>query len=92
MLLWRRRGAKGAKGAKGGQGGGVEEEGRGGFGAGFSVEAKLELDQEEISRIATILREAARTRYLEVGEIEQESRAGEIVLRSRIYEPEEEYE
>ena len=73
---------------QGGQGGCVEEEDRSGFGA----EARLELEQEEISRIATILGEAARTRYLEVGEIEQESRAGEIVLRFRIYEPEEEYE
>ena len=55
-------------------------------------EVKLELGQEEISRIATILGEAARARYLEVGEIELESRPGEIVVRSRVYEPEEEYE
>ena len=59
---------------------------------GFTGEARLELGKEEISRIATILGEAARTRYLEVGEIKLESRPGEIVVRSRVYEPEEEYE
>lgn len=55
-------------------------------------EARFELDRGEISRIATILGEAARTRYLEVGEVKVECRPGEIVVRSRVYEPEEEYE
>ena len=54
--------------------------------------ARLDLDQEEISRITAILEEAALTRYLEVGNLKVESRPGEIVLRSRVYEPEEEYE
>ncbi len=52
----------------------------------------LELNREEISRIATILGDAARTRYLAVGDLNVESRPGEIVVRSPIYEPEEEYE
>lgn len=55
-------------------------------------QARLRLDREEISRIAAILGEAARTRYLEVGEFKVESRPGEIVMRSLVYEPEEEYE
>lgn len=55
-------------------------------------EARLKLVSEEILEIATILGRAARTRYLEVGGIEVESRPGEIILRSRVYEPEEEYE
>lgn len=55
-------------------------------------DARLELNQEEISRIAAILGEAARTSYLEVGDIRIEYRPGEIVVRSLVYEPEEEYE
>lgn len=58
----------------------------------FAGGARLELGREEKSRIAAILGEAARTRYLEVGELEFTARSGEIVLRSRVYEPEEEYE
>ena len=54
--------------------------------------ARLDLGDEEVAKIAAILGEAARTRYLEVGTLEFESRPGEIVVRSRIYEPEEEYE
>ena len=54
--------------------------------------ARLDLGKEEISRIAAILGEAAQTRYLEVGNLTLESRPGQIVLRSRVYEPEEEYE
>lgn len=53
---------------------------------------RLELRNEEISGIAAILGEAARTRYLAVGDLDVESRAGEIILRVRVYEPEEEYE
>ena len=54
--------------------------------------ARLDLGDEEVAKIAAILGEAARTRYLEVGTLEFESRPGEIVVRSRVYEPEEEYE
>ncbi|CAN5884080.1 hypothetical protein BH23ACT11_BH23ACT11_06180 [soil metagenome] len=57
-----------------------------------SGQARLDLTREEISRIAAILGEAARTRYMEVGELNVESRPGEIVMRSRVYEPEEQYE
>ncbi|MGF1471939.1 MAG: ATP-binding protein [Rubrobacteraceae bacterium] len=54
--------------------------------------ARLDLRAEEMSGIAAILGEAARSRYLEIGDLKIEARPGEIVLRSRIYEPEEEYE
>jgi Histidine kinase-, DNA gyrase B-, and HSP90-like ATPase len=52
----------------------------------------LELGEEESARIADILRRAARARYMEVEELRFESRLGEISLRARVYEPEEEYE
>jgi hypothetical protein len=52
----------------------------------------LELGEEESTRIADILRRAARAGYLEVEELRFESRPGEISLRARVYEPEEEYE
>ena len=52
----------------------------------------LELGEEESARIADILRQAARAGYMEVEELRFESRPGEISLRARVYEPEEEYE
>jgi hypothetical protein len=52
----------------------------------------LELREEETPHIADILRRAARARYMEVEELRFESRPGEISLRARVYEPEEEYE
>jgi hypothetical protein len=52
----------------------------------------LELGEEESARIADILRRAARAGYMEVEELRIESRAGEISLRARVYEPEEQYE
>jgi hypothetical protein len=52
----------------------------------------LELGEEEKRGIADILRRAARGGYLELGELELRSRPGEISVRARIYEPEEEYE
>jgi Histidine kinase-, DNA gyrase B-, and HSP90-like ATPase len=54
--------------------------------------AVLELGEEESARIADILRRAARAGYLEVEELRFESRPGEISLRARVYEPEEQYE
>ena len=52
----------------------------------------LELGEEESARIADILRRAARAGYLEIEDLRLESRPGEISLRARVYEPEEEYE
>jgi len=52
----------------------------------------LELGEEESARIMDILRRAARAGYMEVEGLRFESRPGEISLRARIYEPEEQYE
>ena len=52
----------------------------------------LEVGEEERGAVADILRRAARASYLEVGELELESRPGEISVRARVYEPEEDYE
>ena len=52
----------------------------------------LRLGEEERAGIADILRRAARAGYLEVEDLRFESRPGEISIRARVYEPEEEYE
>jgi hypothetical protein len=52
----------------------------------------LVLGEEERGGIADILRSAATASYLELGEFELRSRPGEISMRARVYEPEEEYE
>lgn len=52
----------------------------------------LELGDEETAGIADILRRAARAGYLEIEDVRLESRPGEISVRARVYEPEEEYE
>jgi hypothetical protein len=61
---------------------------RGGVGEG----PLLALGEEERSAIADILRRTARASYLEVGEFELRTRPGEVSVRARVYEPEEEYE
>jgi len=62
---------------------------RGAVGGGGPV---LTLGSEETAGIADILRRAARAGYLEIEDLKLESRPGEISLRARVYEPEEEYE
>ena len=52
----------------------------------------LTLREQETARIADILRQAARAGYMEVEDLRLESRPGEISLRARVYEPEDEYE
>ena len=52
----------------------------------------LALGEKERSGIADILKRAARASYLELGDVELESRPGEISLKARVYEPEEDYE
>ncbi len=52
----------------------------------------LALGEKESQRIADILRQAARAGYMEVEDLRFESRPGEISVRARVYEPEEEYE
>jgi hypothetical protein len=76
----------------------VEPEDRGVAGAGRKHRPRpgdgpvLALGEEERGAVADILRRAARSSYLEVGELDFEARPGEISVRARIYEPEEEYE
>ena len=52
----------------------------------------LKLGEEEKAGIADILRRAARSGYLEIEDVRLESRPGEISVRARVYEPEEEYD
>lgn len=52
----------------------------------------LSLGEEEMARIAAILGEAARASYLEVRDLRQHSRPGEIRLSARVEEPEDLYE
>ncbi|HJQ29576.1 MAG TPA: ATP-binding protein [Rubrobacter sp.] len=52
----------------------------------------LALGEQETERIADILGRAAGAQYIEVEDLRVESRPGEISLRARVYEPEEEYE
>lgn len=52
----------------------------------------LALGEKERGAIADILRRAARASYLELENLRLESRPGEISLRARVYEPEEDYE
>ena len=52
----------------------------------------MRLTEDEVRSVAGVLRLAADARYLRVGEVGAESRAGEITLKIKITEPEEEYE
>lgn len=53
----------------------------------------LSVDDEDLAEIRGVLRRAARSRYLDIeGHIEVERRPGEVILRARVYEPEDEYE
>jgi len=53
---------------------------------------ELRLGEEERAGIADILMRAALAEYLEVEDLEFQSRPGEISIIARVYEPEEEYE
>jgi hypothetical protein len=52
----------------------------------------LALGEQERGAVADILRRAARASYLEVGDLKLETRPGEISVKARVYEPEEDYE
>lgn len=54
--------------------------------------ALLDLGSDEMARIAAILREAALASYVEVHDLRQRSRPGEITLTARVQEPEDEYD
>jgi hypothetical protein len=52
----------------------------------------LSIGAEELSELRSVLRRAARARYLEFAGLDVETRPGEVILRARVYEREEEYE
>lgn len=64
-------------------------DGEGGLSLGGVV---MKLSGEEIEEITAILRRAAGARYLEIGRLRVESRGGELWMKARVSETEEEYE
>jgi hypothetical protein len=52
----------------------------------------LSVGAEDLGEIFAILRRAARSSYLDLDGVDVEKLPGEVLLRARIYEPEEEYE
>ncbi len=72
-----------------GEGRQIVRRSRGAVGGGGPV---LALGDGEKAEITDILRRAARAGYLELEELKIEARPGEVSLRARVYEPEDEYE
>jgi hypothetical protein len=52
----------------------------------------LSVGTEDLAEIQDVLRRVARSSYLELAGLDVEARPGEVVLRARIYEQEDEYE
>ena len=52
----------------------------------------LSVGEGDLAEIGAVLRRAARASYLELSGLVVEKRPGEIVVKARVYEPEEEYE
>jgi hypothetical protein len=52
----------------------------------------LSVGAEDLAEISAVLRRAARSSYLDLAGLDVERRPGEVVLRARVYEPEEEYD
>jgi hypothetical protein len=52
----------------------------------------LSVRAEDLAEITATLRRAARSSYLDLAGLDVEKRPGEVILRARVYEPEEEYE
>ena len=61
-------------------------------GGGGEAGAVLPVGEKERAEIAAILGRAARAGYMEVDDLKVESRPGEVLLKARVYQPEEEYE
>ena len=75
--------------AAGGSGRSGRAGGGGPSGAGGPI---LTLGDEELEELSVVLRRVARASYLDLFGLAAEGRPGEIVIRARVYEPEEEYE
>jgi hypothetical protein len=52
----------------------------------------LSVGDEDLDEIRGILRRAAYSSYLDLAELDVETRPGEVILKAHIYEPEDEYE
>ncbi len=52
----------------------------------------LSVGAEDLAQISAVLQRAARSSYLDLEGLDVEKRPGEVILRARVYEPEEEYE
>ena len=52
----------------------------------------LSVGVDDLEKIRSVLRRAAGSSYLELAGLDVETRPGEVILRARVYEPEEEYE
>ena len=63
--------------------------GSGSVGSGGPI---LRLGDEELEELFVVLRRVARASYLDLSGLAAEGRPGEIVIKARVYEPEEEYE
>lgn len=82
-----------AGGVGGMNGGGTSSSGgrRGGVVPG-GVGPILTLGDEELFELSVLLRRVARASYLDLFGLAAEARPGEILIKARVYEPEEEYE
>ena len=78
--------AEGGGGGRGGRTSGPVGGRRGGEGPILSV------GEGDLAEIGAVLRRAAHASYLELSGFVVEKRPGEIVVKARVYEPEEEYE
>ncbi|MCA1715966.1 MAG: hypothetical protein LC781_03595 [Actinobacteria bacterium] len=52
----------------------------------------LSVEAEDLAGIRAVLERAAGASYLELAGIDVETRPGEVILRARVYEREDEYE
>ena len=52
----------------------------------------LSVGDEDLREIFTVLQRVARSSYLDLAGLDVEKRPGEVILRARVYEPEDEYE
>jgi Histidine kinase-, DNA gyrase B-, and HSP90-like ATPase len=52
----------------------------------------LSVGPQDLAQIRAVLRRVARSNYLDLAELSVERRAGEVILRAHVYEPEDEYE
>lgn len=67
----------------------IRRRGNGPNGSGGPI---LSVGSEDLAKILAVLQRAARSSYLELAGLDVEKRPGEVILRARVYEPEEEYE